>query len=503
MPSYAYILLWVAVAVGAFHAAYAFAGGSFLIVLYLFALLQLARADRWRKAFYPGLAVGLLIAAVRLAFFWRIFSGGALALWLVYALWIGLFVALARLCLRRAKWGWLLIPFLWTGLEYFRSELYYLRFSWLNVGYAFAGAPWQTALKVAGVYGEGFLLVALAVVAAWRWQKSKLQAGGLLLLGIGAICLGALLAERQRSAQPAAGVRIAGVQMEFPNEREVLVRLKDLIRRHPEAQLLVLSEYTLDGPVPQALKDWCRQEKRYLVVGGKEPLPGGKYYNTSFVVGPDGGIVFSQAKAVPIQFFKDGLRAPEQKVWESPWGRIGICVCYDLSYTRVTDRLVRLGAQAIIVPTMDVMDWGSDQHVLHARIAPVRATEYGLPIFRLASSGISQWTDRAGRVVAAAPCPGDGAILAGTLDMRGAGTLPLDRWLAPFAVGVTALFVCWLLVGKGLHLLQGRTRKADCSETCEVGRAVPSAPPATECAKPMRVGSTSDGALGTARPTFT
>ena len=154
------MLFWIMVAVAAFHAAYASANTSFLIVLYLFALLQLAQADRWRKAFYSGLAVGLLIAVVRLQFFWRIFSGGAVALWLVYAFWIGLFVALARLCLVRLgpRWGWLLIPFVWTGLEYFRSELYYLRFSWLNVGYAFAGAPWQGALKLAGVYGVGFLL---------------------------------------------------------------------------------------------------------------------------------------------------------------------------------------------------------------------------------------------------------------------------------------------------------------------------------------------------------
>ena len=138
MSAFIAILFWVMVAAGAFHAAYASAYASPLIILYLFALLRLAQTDRWRKAFYSGLAVGLLIAVVRLQFFWPLFSGGALALWLVYAFWIGLFVALARLCLRPfgPKWGWLLVPLLWTGLEYFRSELYYLKFSWLNVGYA-------------------------------------------------------------------------------------------------------------------------------------------------------------------------------------------------------------------------------------------------------------------------------------------------------------------------------------------------------------------------------
>ena len=67
----------------------------------------------------------------------------------------------------------------------------------------------------------------------------------------------------------------------------------------------------------------------------------------------------------------------------------------------------------------------------------MRAAEYGIPIFRLASSGISQYADGAGHVVATAPCPGDGAMLAGTVGLANAGRLPLDRWLGPFAAGVT------------------------------------------------------------------
>lgn len=448
MAAYIAILFWVMAAAAAFHAAYASMITSPLIVLYLFALLQLARSDRWRQAFYSGLAVGLMIAAVRLAFFWRVFSGGAVALWVVYAFWIGLFVALARLCLRRVgpRWGWLLIPFVWTGLEYFRSELYYLRFTWLNVGYAFAGAPWQGALKLTGTYGIGFLLISVASAAAFLWQKSRIQSLALLCLGAGGVCLGGFLCGKASPTPPVAAVRVACVQMEFPSENEVRLRLHDLIRACPETELVVLSEYTFDGPVPAAVRKWCQQHGCYLIVGGKDPAPGGNFYDTAFVVGPDGEIVFRQVKAVPIQFFKDGLPAPEQKVWDSPWGKIGICVCYDLSYTRVTDRLIKLGAEALIVPTMDVLDWGSAQHELHARIAPIRAAEYGLPIFRVASSGISQLVDRSGCVAATAPCPGDGATIAGTLEMRGAGRRPLDRWLAPFAADVTVALTVWLLV---------------------------------------------------------
>jgi apolipoprotein N-acyltransferase len=156
-----------------------------------------------------------------------------------------------------------------------------------------------------------------------------------------------------------------------------------------------------------------------------------------FVISTNGEIIFKQGKSVPIQFFKDGLPAREQKLWDSPWGKIGICICYDLSYSRVTDRLIRLGAQAIIVPTMDVADWGRHEHELHARIATIRAVEYGVPIFRVASSGISQLVDRHGDVQASAPFPGEIAVLSGVLKFHKPGSLPLDRILAPFSVLVT------------------------------------------------------------------
>ncbi len=448
----AQLALWTFVAAAAFHGAYASARTSWLIVFYLFALLQLAQANTWRQSLYSGLAVGLLIAVGRLGFFWNIFSGGAGALWLVYAFWVALFVAVGRLFLRRfGPWGWLLLPFLWVGLEYFRSELYYLRFSWLNPGYAFAGAPWQVPLRHLGMYGIGFLLMGIAGVAAFWWQKSRFGSLAVLGSGLAALGLWGLAAGADQASAPMGAVRIAGVQMEFPTDEDVLARLDGLLRKHPDSELIVLSEYTFNDVLPESVKDWCRTNQRYLVVGGKDPAPNANFYDTAFVVGPSGDIIFRQVKSVPIQFFKDGLPAPEQRLWDSPWGKIGICVCYDLSYTRVTDRLVKLGAQALIVPTMDVIDWGQAQHELHARVAPIRAAEYGLPIFRVASSGISQWVDQRGRVLAMAPCPGEGEILSGTLELRRAGRLPLDRWLAPLSACLTAASLLWLLVRRVYH----------------------------------------------------
>jgi apolipoprotein N-acyltransferase len=242
-------------------------------------------------------------------------------------------------------------------------------------------------------------------------------------------------------------LRVAGMQLEFPVELEVPAKLDALKAKHPDADIYVLSEYTFDGPIPKGVRAWCKRNSKYLIAGGKDPAPNNNFYNTAFVIDPNGEIVFKQVKAVPIQFFKDGLPAPDQKLWNSPWGKIGLCVCYDLSYTRAIDNLVRQGAEIIVNPTMDVADWGVRQHELHSLIPPMRAAEYRIPIFRVASSGMSQAIDGRGRILASAGFPGEEAMIAAELKLNARPSLPVDRVLAPAATAFTVLFLAYLAVG--------------------------------------------------------
>jgi apolipoprotein N-acyltransferase len=94
---------------------------------------------------------------------------------------------------------------------------------------------------------------------------------------------------------------------------------------------------------------------------------------------------------------------------------------------------------------MDVEEWGRHQHELHARIAPVRAAEYGVPIFRVASSGISQAVTSYGQVVAHTAMPGNGEIFAVKLRLPMGGARPPDRFLAPLCVALTGMVVVALL----------------------------------------------------------
>lgn len=446
----------MSVAVICFHLAYTplkHPAFGIFIFGYAFTLTQLAHQPSVRWAFYVGLVAGFLCIAPQLICFWEIFSVAAIVLWLILAFWIGLFTAIVCACIHRwgqAKAMWL-TPFIWTGLEYFRSELYYLKFSWLNVGYVL-----PLVSSHVGMYGCGFLVFLCCAAFVNRRQPLpqllKVSVLDVVIVVLIILILIALLHPSRANSKykPRPVLSLVGVQMEAPSEGAIPRMLNMVLKKNPDAQIFVLSEYTLFGPVPESLKDWCREHSRYLVVGAEDPAGTNNYYDTAFVIGTNGDIVFQQAKSVPIQFFRDGLPAQKQELWNSPWGKIGFCICYDLSYTRITDELVKHGAQLLIVPTMDVMEWGRHEHELHALVAPVRAAEYRIPIFRLASSGISQAVDGGGDVVAKTSFPGSGDILSAKLRLPMSGSLPLDRYLAPACVVVTAVILA-LLVVLSLH----------------------------------------------------
>lgn len=444
-------LAWLlaALGVGGFHFAYEWDAGAGTIAVYLVCLYRLAwvRSARW--AFYLGLGIGVAIAAPQLWFFVGIFGPAAIGLWLILGLWTALYLLLAHVAVTRSpERGYWLLPWLWFALEYFRSELYYLRFAWLIPGFALSHREWMP-LAGAGVYGFSLLvLLLIAGCHALMMEKRFTRVKGLLVVNVLVIAVALLLSDfhigiHENPSDPSRPF-VVGIQLESPPESAVIEKLNAAVNTHPQVDLVVLSEYTFDGSVPKSILQWCRANGKHVIVGGKEVFENGsQFYDTAFVVGPSGDIVFRQGKAIPIQFMNDGLPAPSQQVWQSPWGNVGIAICYDLSYSRVIDRLVAAGAQALIIPAMDAEDWGAHEHVLHAKIVPVRAREYGIPILRVASSGVSQLVDSDGTVIASAPFPGQGEQVAGTLAFSSKGRAPADRYLAlPAFVAVGLGLVC-------------------------------------------------------------
>ncbi|MES2709644.1 MAG: carbon-nitrogen hydrolase family protein [Verrucomicrobiota bacterium] len=232
----------------------------------------------------------------------------------------------------------------------------------------------------------------------------------------------------------------------------MLQGLDAALAQYPDTRLFLLPEYTFFGAPPKDFTDWCRRHQRHLIAGGRDYAPGlfnsrglRAYFNTAWVIGPEGTVVHRQAKSMPIQFFDDGMPAATQQVWNSPWGRLGICICYDQNYSIVTDPLAEQDMQALLIPTMDVIQWGPYQHELSARLAATRAAEYGVPVFRLASSGVSVVHDSRGRLEAKGSVPGQGEIISAVIRLSDHARRPWDRLPARISVVASAFLVCLAL----------------------------------------------------------
>lgn len=106
-----------------------------------------------------------------------------------------------------------------------------------------------------------------------------------------------------------------------------------------------------DGPTLDAWRDVAAQADG-IVVGGFCERANGVLYNTAIVVGPDGLLLhyrkahlFSEEKLV---FEPGDLGFP---VVETRFGRIGVCVCYDLRFVEVVRLMALRGAEIVCVPT--------------------------------------------------------------------------------------------------------------------------------------------------------
>lgn len=444
-------------AVGCYHLAMVWQHlAGWFVLGYLWNLWELRKASTARSGFYIGFLAGLGIMVPHTWFVLGIFHESAIMLWGFMSVWLGLMVSLWQAAsIRWSERAMLCLgPCMMLGVEYFRSEVWSLKFAWMTAGFALPAVEWAAAFRTLGIYGLGAVLLVLVILASTTWRRILVFMLPLLAWPLG---LGKLPA----SSVGDATLSVSGVQWEDASEETLLKSLDEAKAAFPKTQLFVTSEYSFPGPPTEHVLAWSRANG-HLLTGGADTVPGEQFdvfYNTAFLSSPDGQITHRQVKAVPIQFMDDGLPAPKQEVWASPWGTVGFCICYDMNYTKVTDELIRQGAQALVIPAMDRESWGAHEHIPSARLGSTRAVEYGVPLFRLASSGISQVIQRNGEIVAEGKFPGQGDIVSGVMHLPTKGHRPLDRWLVWPAVVVTGGLLLWFVVtdlGRRMRKVFGR-----------------------------------------------
>ena len=140
----------------------------------------------------------------------------------------------------------------------------------------------------------------------------------------------------------------------------------------------------IPGPSTVVLEDACRRLGTHVVCGLIE-RDGDRLHNAAVLVGPDGLVGSYRKSHLPFlgidRFVVPGDELP---VFETPIGRIGVEICYDLRFPEVTRSLALAGADIVVLPTTWPLAAAANAELL----APARAFENR--IFLLVSNRVGR-----------------------------------------------------------------------------------------------------------------
>jgi len=355
-----------------------------------------------RQAVAVGFAFAGLGLCLGCSWLYNVFGPVGFLLVPIVALHQVLFALGARLVLQRVEcWRYAEAAVLWTGIEFFRSEWAPLANATMTVG---ATVPTGLLLNPArhiGVYGMTLLASTFGcllyrIYCYRRDGKNPWRAVTVPALPVVVVVLWGHLAA-PATAPHGAPVRLLAVQGErVPVERLLEVATGALQKASEPIAAVVLPEWAVQGTfveddaaVRSVLQDFVRRHGVHLVFGNKRKAPGGGFFNTAFVMAPDGSWSGAAQKSRPVPFLGDGEPTPVPDLVRTPFAVLGLPICYDADFATVVAGHVARGAQLLILPTRDNRQWGWFQHLQRVRLLRLRAVETGRWAVRVNSSGPS------------------------------------------------------------------------------------------------------------------
>jgi omega-amidase len=103
----------------------------------------------------------------------------------------------------------------------------------------------------------------------------------------------------------------------------------------------------------RALADAARRHRLYLVAGSVPERRDGRIYNTTFVYNPEGEEIARYAKAHVFSLTGEDrvfTGGDATTTFDTPWGTMGLTICYDLRFPEIYRKLALEGALVIFAP---------------------------------------------------------------------------------------------------------------------------------------------------------
>jgi apolipoprotein N-acyltransferase len=382
-------------------------------------------------------------------------------------------------------------PFLWTSLEYFRTNIPIIGSSWDLSGYPAAHSLALLQItSVTGIYGLCFLIAAYGSLVAYavlsRSRRVWLIAAGVTAVLVAVAAAGPYLVP---TAMPHYVAHL--VQTNFPQsesypadwltvhagELDQLEKISvDAAKQEPG--LIVWPEVPapfsfLEPPFADRAARIARDADNYFLVGVVDwKNVGGKWLasNSAVLLNPAGQRIYSYNKIhllpfgeyVPLRgwltFAKrltadisDFTPGSMYSVGQIPQGKFGAFICYEAIFPSEVRRFTASGAQLLITISNDGWFGRSSAPEQHMFMARVRAVENRRWLLRDTNNGYTESIDPYGRTAAQL-----------AIDMRGQLTAPYDfrsdltpyvrfgDWFSWLCIVVTFVLLGFALAEPGL-----------------------------------------------------
>ncbi len=444
-------------------------GWEWLIWVAFIPLLAAVERVSPGKSLAGGFVVGAIAAGVLLSFIPSAGRGIGMSpvkSWASYlflagycGLYAGLFAGLSSWFFQRSRAGRIkpalplllvFIPAAWTGLEFLHSRILPgMPWTFIFPGYFL----WRTTIliqtaDIAGVYGLSFLILLVNTgifLAAGR--KKFLPAAAAAGAVLACLVYGGYRLSERSPRPAAAGIRVAvlqgnipaGVKWEDRQGEMIAGRYLDLCRRaddlHPD--LVIWTETAIPWPLEpgddlleEALRRTAGSGASHIV-GNPAPAEGGGYFNSAFLILPDGEVIARYDKERLLYFVEkmpatgsgaaagpgaaSYIAGEESAPLDTPRGKAGVTICNENFYPELNRRLVREGAEFLVNLTNDA--WWPDRFRLtgHFLFNVLRAVENRRATVVASNVGISALIDDRGRVLKSAPIR-EAYLLAGEIE---------------------------------------------------------------------------------------
>lgn len=180
---------------------------------------------------------------------------------------------------------------------------------------------------------------------------------------------------------------------------------------------------TISGSSVKLMGRLAKKFGIYLFGGSIAEKKGDKYYNTMFVFNNKGETIQKYRKIHLFPLFLEEQRyftsGEEWTLVDTPWGKFGLMLCYDLRFPELARNLALRGAKALVIPAQ----WPKPRVEHWYTLNVSRAIENQLFVFANNRTG----KDLSGRYVGCSMVVDpSGNVLAGGLKAKDAGIIIAD-----------------------------------------------------------------------------